>query len=403
MQSVHTAVVGAGQAGLAVSHELVGLGVEHVVLERDRIGASWASRWESFCLVTPNWSVQLPGFPYDGNNPNGFMPRDEIVAYLERYAAFFDCPVRTGANVTGVASGPEGDFSIALDGDDGLRARNLIVSTGAYQKPHAPAGMDGFPDHVRVVDITGYTGASDLPDGDVLIIGSGQTGCQIAEELLEAGRNVVLACGRAPWAPRRIGDKDLMWWLLESGFLDVDATTLPAEARLFANVLATGHGGGHDLHYRTLAERGVTLAGRFLGVENGEARFAPDLKDCVAWGDARYMQLRDHFRAHARENDLDLPDLPDPDPFETEGVEAVDLGDFGAVVLTSGFRPDYRSWLPWPDAFDDTGFPIQTEGASAAVPGLFFVGLHFMRKRKSALLCGVGEDAKVVATQVANR
>ena len=401
MQSVHTAVVGAGQAGLAASHELARLGVEHVVLERDRIGSSWASRWKSFCLVTPNWSVQLPGFPYDGGDPDGFMPRDEIVAYLERYAASFDSPVRTGVEVTGVALGPEGDFEIELDGDDGLRVRNLVISTGAYQKPLTPAGMDGFPDYLRVLDITGYTSVSDLPDGDVLIIGSGQTGCQIAEEIFGAGRNVVLACGRAPWAPRRIGDKDLMWWLVESGFLDVDATTLPAEARLFANVLATGHGGGRDLHYRTLADKGVTLTGRFLGVENGVARFAPNLKDCVAWGDARYRQLRDHFRAYALENGLEPPDLPDPEPFETEGVNAAHLGDFGAVILTSGFRPDYRSWLPWPDAFDDTGFPIQTEGASTLVPGLFFVGLHFMRKRKSALLCGVGEDAKVVADQIA--
>ena len=401
MHSIDTIVIGAGQAGLAASHELTQLGVDHVVLEKDRIGAGWANRWDSFCLVTPNWSVQLPGYPYDGDDPDGFMPRDEIVAYLERYASSFDSPVRLGAEVTGVSRHSDGDFEVDLEGEDTLRARHLIVSTGAYQKPYLPKGIEDLPKTVRTITATEYTNASDLPVGDVLIIGSGQTGCQLSEELFEAGRNVVLACGRAPWFPRRIAGKDVMWWLIESGFVDADATTLPAEARLFANVLATGHGGGHDIHYRTLADRGITLAGRFLGVENGRAHFAPDLSECVAWGDARFGQLRDHFATFAEAKGLDFPDLPNPEPFETHGVESVDLDGFGAVILTGGFRPDYASWLPWPDAFDDNGFPKQIDGASTEVPGLYFVGLHFMRKRKSALLCGVGEDAGVVARQIA--
>ena len=265
-----------------------------------------------------------------------------------------------------------------------------------------PTGIEDLPENVRTIDATEYTSVTDLPDGRVLIIGSGQTGCQLSEELFEAGRDVVLACGRAPWFPRRIAGKDVMWWLIESGFLDVDATTLPAEARLFAYVMATGHGGGHDIHYRTLADMGVTLAGRFLGVENGRAQFAPNLSECVEWGDARFGQLRDHFAAFAESEGLDFPDLPDPEPFECRGIESVDLNDFGAVILTGGFRPDYASWLPWPGAFDEDGFPKQFDGASTAVPGLYFVGLHFMRKRKSALLCGVGEDASVVVSQISN-
>jgi len=403
MQSVDTIVIGAGQAGLAASYELGERDIDHIVLEKERIGAGWANRWEKFCLVTPNWSVQLPGFPYDGHDPDGFMPRDDIVAYLERYAASFDSPVQTDSNVTAVSSGDEGAFAVDIEGKGAFRAKNLVVSTGAYQKPHMLPGSETLPNHLSTMDITTYTSASALPQGDVLIVGSGQTGCQLAEELSEAGRNVALACGRAPWAPRRIGNKDLMWWLVESGFLDVDATTLPTEARLFANVLASGHGGGHDLHYRTLEDKGITLTGRFLGTENGHARFAPDLTDSVSWGDARYGQLRDHFQKYADENGLDFPDLPDPKPFEALGVETMDLEPFGTVIFTGGFRPDYRSWLPWPDAFDEAGFPIQRDGASTVIPGLFFVGLHFMRTRKSALLCGVGDDAKVVAAQVANR
>lgn len=402
MQTTDTIVIGAGQAGLAASRELSTRGVDHVVLERDRIGAAWASRWDSFCLVTPNWSVRLPGYPYDGDDPDGFMPRDEIVAYLERYAANVGCPVRTGVLVTAVRDGDGGGFEIDT-ADETLRARNLVVSTGAYQRPFAPRGIDTLPGDVLTMDIRGYTGPGVLPEGRVLVIGSGQTGCQIAEELHEAGRDVVLACGRAPWAPRRVGDRDLMWWLLESGFLDVDAATLPEGARLFANVLATGHGGGHDLHYRTLRDLGVSLAGRFLGAENGRARFANDLRESVGWGDERYLQLRGVILEFADRQGLPEPAMAVPEPFDHDGPETVDLGDFGAVLYTSGFRPDYASWLPWPEAFDEDGFPVQKDGASLARDGLHFVGLHFMRKRKSALLCGVGEDAAVVADQISAR
>lgn len=402
MHPTDTIVIGAGQAGLAASYELTKHGVDHLVLEKDRIGSGWANRWESFCLVTPNWSVQLPGFPYDGNDPDGFMPRDEIVAYLERYAASFDSPVQLGANVTGVARNADGDFEVNLEGSNRFSARNLIVSTGAYQKPYLPAGVDDLPDHLRIIDANQYSKASDLPEGDVLIIGSGQTGCQLSEELFEAGHKVVLSCGRAPWGPRRIAGKDIMWWLIESGFLDVDATTLPSEARLFANILATGHDGGHDLHYRTLADMGVILAGRFLGAHEGRASFAPNLSECVEWGDARFGQLREHFGAFAKAKGIDFPDLLEPEPFQIQGIESVDLSTFGTVILTGGFRPNYTSWLPWTDAFDDDGFPKQVDGSSTVVSGLYFVGLHFMRKRKSALLCGVGEDAGVVARQIAS-
>lgn len=402
MQSIDTIVIGAGQAGLAVSYELSRNMVDHIVLEKDRIGAGWANRWENFCLVTPNWSVQLPGYPYDRDDPNGFMPRDEIVSYLERYAASFNSPVRTGVNVTAVRSGDDGGFVVEVESKGAYRAKNLVVSTGAYQKPLTPPGSEALPDHLRKMYSTEYTNVSALPDGDVLIIGSGQTGCQLSEEIYSAGRKVVLACGRAPWSPRRIGNKDVMWWLIESGFLDVDATTLPPEAKLFANVQSSGHGGGHDMHYRTLADMGITLAGRFLGAENGHAQFADNLAQSVSWGDTRFEQLRDHFQNYAKENGLEIPELPELEPFNAINVGTIDLRNFGTVIFTGGFRPDYRSWLPWPKAFDEAGFPIQIEGASTSVSGLYFVGLHFMRTRRSALLCGVGDDARVVATQVAN-
>jgi putative flavoprotein involved in K+ transport len=233
----------------------------------------------------------------------------------------------------------------------------------------------------------------------VLIVGSGQTGCQLAEELHQAGRDVVVACGKAPWLPRRVGGHDLVWWLRESGFLDLPVESLPSPAaRLNANILATGHGGGHDLHLRTLRADGVVLTGHFLGADGHEALFAADLRESVAWGDDRYRELADRFRQHVGD-----PGLDEPPPFGDEGPERIDLRDFGAVLFTSGFRPDYGSWLDLPGAFDDLGFPIHENGQSVIQPGIFFVGVHFLRKRKSSLLSGVGEDAAVVARGVAGR
>ena len=393
MEHVRVAVVGGGQAGLAVSHELTGLGVEHTVLERGRVGQTWRDRWDSFCLVTPNWTVQLPGGAYDGPDPDGFMLRDEIVRYLEGYAA--GSPLREGVDVEGVDRGDDG-FVLRTSGGD-LAADVLVVATGTYRRPHLPAAAGTLSGNLRRLTADDYRLPEALPDGAVLVVGSGQSGCQIAEELHEAGREVVLACGRAPWLPRRVGGRDFVWLLVESGFLDAGADSLPGpEARLFANVLATGRDGGHDLHLRVLRAAGVTLVGRFLGVEDGAARFAPDLAESVAWGDERYRQLADLFRKHGLE-----ADLTEPQPFDATAPERIDLRGFGAAIFTSGFRPDYASWLPWPEAFDPLGFPLHDDGASTAVPGLFFLGTHFLRKRKSSLLIGVGEDAAIVARRIA--
>ena len=395
MERVRVAVVGGGQAGLAVSHELRAHGVEHVVLERGRVGETWRSRWESFCLVTPNWTVQLPGQAYDGPEPDGFMPRDEIVGFLERYAQ--SAPVREGVEVEAVEPG---DPFLLRTSEGELRADAVVVASGSYRRPHLPAEAATLPDGLHRLTADEYRSPDALPDGAVLVVGSGQSGCQIAEELHEAGREVVLSCGRAPWFPRRHGGRDLLWWALETGFLDGSVDALPGpEARLGANLLASGRDGGHDLHLRVLRNRGVTLAGRFLGVEGSRARFADDLAASVGWGDDRYRELVRLFGGLARERGLDTT-FEEPEPFDATAPDGVDLGRLGAVVFTSGFRPDYASWLP-PAAFDGLGFPLQRDGESTVVPNLHFVGVHFLRKRKSALLVGVGEDAAVVASRIA--
>jgi putative flavoprotein involved in K+ transport len=400
MEDLDVVVVGGGQAGLATSHELASAGVEHVVLERGRIGESWRGRWDSFCLVTPNWTVQLPGMRYDGDDPDGYLPRDEIVGYLERYATSCAAPVREGVDVSSLETSDGGFLLRTSEGD--IHARAVVVSTGAYQRPHRPPGAATLPATLPRLDLEDYRNPSALPSGAVLIVGSGQSGCQLAEELLEAGREVVLSCGRAPWAPRRIGERDMVWWAVETGFLDETLSEQPSpSARLWANVLGTGHGGGHDLDLRTLRTAGVTLVGHFLGASGRVVRFANDLADSVAWGDERFRHTMGLVRGLVAERGLPMPQVPEPEPFDGSAPGEIDLANLGVVVFTGGFRPDYASWVRVPGAFDELGFPLHDEGASTAAPGLFFVGVHFLRKRKSSLLYGVGEDATIVARQIA--
>jgi len=397
-----TIVVGAGQAGLAVSHELTAAGLDHTVLERGEVANTWRRRWDTFCLVTPNWTVQLPGGSYDGADPDAYMPRDEVVAHLERYARSFSAPVREGVEVRSLMLASDGFILATSEGE--LRARTVVLTTGAYQKPHRPKGAEGFSGHVQIIDAEQYRNPDELARGSVLIVGSGQTGCQLAEELHEAGREVFLACGRAPWVPRRVGGRDIAYWIKETGFFDQQRTALPTPAaRLIANQQATGHGGGHDLHYRTLRAKGVTLLGRLQSVGGGQARFASDLGESVAFGDARYAQLRQMIQETCARKGFIPPDMPDPEPFDGSAPDSLPVDRLGAVIFTSGFRPDYASWVHIPGAFDESGFPVEQDGASLAAPGLYFCGVHFMRKRKSSLLIGVGEDAAIVARAVVAR
>jgi putative flavoprotein involved in K+ transport len=393
-------IIGAGHAGLAVSHELETAGLEHVVLERARVGQSWRTRWDSFCLVTPNWTVQLPGGAYRGAHPDGFMPRDDIVGHLENYAAKFRAPVREGVNVTSVEPARGGGLLLRTSSGD-IQADAVVLATGAYQKPHRPPGAASLPVGIHAIDSEAYRNPEALPSGRVLVVGSGQTGCQIAEELNGVGREVVLACGRAPWAPRRVEGRDIVSWVVKTPFLEQALDDLPTPlARLIANVQVTGRNGGHDLHYRTLMDAGVTLAGHFLGADDNSVVFAPDLAESVAFGDARYGDLSNLIRTSCLERGEHPPELPPPRPFSAESPERMDLRGCGAVIFTSGFRPDYTSWVHFPTGFDELGFPIQKDGASSVVAGLYFIGTHFLRKRKSATFLGISEDAALVAQEI---
>lgn len=402
MTNPQVVIVGAGQAGLAVSRELVAAGVDHVVLERRRLGQAWRSRWDSFCLVTPNWTMSLPGMPYEGDDPEGFVPRDDIVRYLERYASSFSAPVREGIDVQSLEGRAGGGFLLKTPAGD-MEAGIVVLATGAYQRPHRPAVAAELPRQLHVIDAENYTNPGALPPGSVLVVGSGQTGCQLAEELHNAGREVFLSCGRAPWAPRRLEGRDIISWLRDTSWFEtpLSALTSPA-ARLLANLQATGRAGGHDLHYRVLQAMGVELVGHLVGVDGTRARFAPDLSESVAFGDARYGDVRRMMQEQLPARGLPVPEMRDPPPFHADPPLEVDLAGFGAVIFTSGFRPDYARWVRFP-AFDEHGFPLTADGASSVVPGLYFVGVHFLRTRKSSLMFGVGDDATIVARSVGNQ
>ena len=394
-ESIDVVIVGAGQAGLSLSHELAAAGREHVVLERGRVGEAWRRRWDSFCLVIPNWTVQLPGGHYRGNDPHGFMPKREIVDHLVGYAKRFRAPVREGVVVTSL-EGEDGAFLLRTSAGE-IRARVVVLASGGYQRPHRPAAAAQLPPSVHAIDAEDYANPSALPPGNVLVVGSGQTGCQLAEEISEAGRDVSLACGRAPWIPRRFEGRDTIAWINDTPYFDASLTDLPSPAaRLLANPQMSGRSGGHDLNYRTLQVQGVQLLGHFIGVADGRAHFADDVAESVAFGDARYGQICELIRKTCAARSERAPEMPTPPSFAANGAESVALRDFGTVIFTSGFRPDYASWVKFPEAFDGDGFPIQQDGSSTVVPGLHFMGVHFQRKRKSATFLGVGEDATVL-------
>jgi putative flavoprotein involved in K+ transport len=350
--------------------------------------------------VTPNSTVVLPGATYSGPDPDGFMTLEELISHFETWAESFRPPVLEETQVSQLEPDPGGGWTLRLEGRD-LQARSVVVATGSYQKAHQPKVADTLPTNVQQLFAEEYKNPDRLPPGAVLIVGSGQTGCQLAEELREAGRTVFLSCGRCPWFPRRADDgRDSVLWMNESGFVDRTPDVLPSPAaRLVGNPQTSGHRGGHDLHFRTLHAIGVELLGRYAGAEGSTIHFADDLAASVDFGDAKWAELRVYMDAYCKRVGKAPPRFPPVEPMRIKTRAEVDLirEGVGSVIWTAGFRPDY-GWVK-AKVFDDMGFPIQVDGRTTA-PGLYFVGVHWMRKQKSAILYGVGEDAQVVAEQI---
>ena len=333
-ESTEVAIVGAGQAGLSVSWFLKQAGVDHVVLDGGRIAETWRSRrWDSFCLVTPNWSIKLPGGEYRAPDPDGFMPLADLIGHFESWAQSFEAPVREKCTVSQLGGAPEGGFLLSVPGGE-MRARQVVVASGAFQRAHRPAGAEAIPRSVEQLLAEEYSNPAALAPGAVVVVGCGQTGCQLAEELHRAGRKVFLACGRSWWVPRRLAGRDFIWWMAESGFMDKTPDTPPSPAaRLFGNPHATGHRGGYDLHFRTLRAAGVELLGRFAGADESTLYFADDLAASVDFGDTRLADFRKHVDAWCLTKGVEAPAYETPAPMRVRTRIELDVAAQGITTI----------------------------------------------------------------------
>jgi putative flavoprotein involved in K+ transport len=401
-----TIVIGAGQAGLATSWHLKQRGLEHLVLERGRVGETWRSRrWDSFRLLITNRMCQLPGFGYTGSEPDGFMWRDEVVKLFEAYARGFAAPVREGVAVTELRRGLDGDWEILTAGGESLRAANVVVATGAYQRPHVPRLAAEMDPRLVQIHADGYRNPEQLPDGAVLVVGGGSSGGQIAADLARAGRTVYLALGRCSWLPRRYRGRDITQWNDATGFSTQPVQSLddPA-ARLKCLPMLTGTDTGEDMTPRTLRDEGIVITGRLIGVDRNIVSFADDLAATLAAGDAFVALIKAQIDAYIEANALDAPVAPGgspiPDMCETLRELDVDAAGVTSIVWATGYRMDF-GWIL--DAeFDEQGFPVH-QGGVTSEPGLYFVGLPWLTTRGSSFIPGVGPDAERIVADIAAR
>jgi putative flavoprotein involved in K+ transport len=401
-----TVIVGGGHAGLAMSHQLSRRGRAHVVLERGRVAERWRSeRWDSLHFQFPNWSLALPGQPYDGPQPDGFSSRDEVVAFIERYCVATAAPVRTGVRVDAIRPGPGAD-GFRLETSHGIVvASNVVVATGPYQEPVIPAPAGGLPERIAQVHSSAYRNPAGLPPGAVLVVGSGASGCQIVEDLLAAGRRVFLSVGRHRRFPRRYRGRDMFWWMEQMGALDQTLDERP-DARERPNPLVTGVGGGHEINLRFYAARGVVLLGHVEAIEGSRLRLADDLDAQLARGDEGVAVFTRAVDAHVERAGLSAPEEPAPAPPppapKSASIRALDLDaeSVTSVIWATGFRRDF-GWIHLP-VLDERGEPIHRRGVTSC-PGLYFLGLPWLHTLKSSVLCGVGRDADHLAECIASR
>lgn len=404
MERVDAVVIGAGQAGLSASYFLTRHGREHLVLERGRVGETWRSqRWDGFCLNTPNWAQLLPGFEYRGNEPDAFAPLTEVVDYVEGYARSFSAPIRENATVRALRR--DGERFVAETDDSAIEAADVIVASGAFQQPRARVpGTAAAPVELQLTT-SEYRNPEQLPDGAVLVVGGGQSGCQVTDELISAGRNVWLSIGACTWFPRRYRGRDFVSWAMELGLLDQTVDSLPSPAaRLACNPPISGNDGGHDCHPRWLAGRGASVVGRLAAIEGTAAHFERGVEDTLGAGDAFAAEITGGIDEFIAGHGIDAPEAEyrDRGPSPVADTVELDLREHGitTVLWASGFRPDY-SWIDL-DVADEYGWPIQQRGVSPHA-GLYFVGVNWLHKRKSALFCGVGEDAEHVVSHLVER
>jgi putative flavoprotein involved in K+ transport len=405
--SHHNAVViGGGQAGLAMSYCLQQRGIEHVVLEKNRVGHEWREhRWDSFCLVTPNWQCRLPGFPYNGPDPHGFMLKDEIVRYLEDYVRFFQPPLREGVAAVRLQARPKGGFDVSTTAGDCF-AEQVVVATGGYHTPRVPRWAERLPDTVAQLHSSQYRRPASLAPGEVLVVGTGQSGCQIAEDLHLAGRRVHLAVGSAPRTARRYRGRDVVDWLEDMGYysLPVHEHPLKERVRAKANHYVTGRDGGRDIDLRQRAREGMQLYGHVEGARGTRLALVGDLKRNLDQADAVAESIKTSIDKFIADRGIEAPVEARYRPVWEPAGETASLDLAGASITTviwcTGFHSDYR-WVEVP-IFDGRGYPVHFRGVTAA-SGLYFLGLPWLHTWGSGRFSGVAVDADYLGDRVEER
>jgi putative flavoprotein involved in K+ transport len=402
-EKIDTLVVGAGQAGIAMSEHLSRAKIAHLVVERGRIAERWRSeRWDSLVANGPAWHDRFPGMEFNATGPDGFAPKEEVADYFAAYAAMIDAPLRCGVEVTGVRR-HEGRPGFRVETSDGvIEAMRVVAATGPFQKPVIPPVIPGDASILQMHSNT-YRNPDQMPDGAVLVIGAGASGTQIADDLLVAGRRVYLSVGPHDRPPRRYRGRDFVWWLGVLGKWDAEP---PAANTAHVTIAVSGANGGETIDFRRLAARGITLLGMTQSYADGVLSVAPDLKENISRGDDNYLALLDEADAYVARNALDLPEEPDarriePDPeCLTNPILTLDLAAAGvkSVVWATGFEVDF-SWLQV-DAFDEHGRPKHQRGI-APERGIYFLGLPWLSQRGSSFIWGVWHDAKHIADHIA--
>lgn len=401
-EDVEVLVVGAGQAGVAISQHLTERGVSHVVLERGRIAERWRSeRWDSLAANGPVWHDRFPGMEFADLHPDAFASKEQVADYFASYAEKFAAPIRCGVDVTAVRP-KHGEAGFRVESSAGaFDARYVVAATGAFQHPVIPAIVPAESGLVQLHS-SSYRNPKQLPEGAVLVVGAGSSGVQIAAEIQKSGRQVFLSVGPHDRPPRSYRGRDFVWWLGVLGKWDASA---PAQGAEHVTIAVSGADGGHTVDFRSLAESGIQLVGRTASFANGTMRFNPDLRTNIENGDANYLGLLDEADAYVLRNGLDLPEEPNarvlgPDPVSmTDPLLELDLVQAGvaSIVWATGFSVDY-DWLEV-DAFDERGRPRQHRGVSVE-QGVYFLGLPWQSRRGSSFIWGVWHDAQFVADHI---
>ena len=396
--TITTVVIGAGHAGLAMSKCLTDRSIDHVVLERGEVANSWRTeRWDSLRLLTPNWQSRLPGYGYEGDDPDGYRTMPETIAFIDRYASVISAPVQTNTIVTSVCGNDTG-YAVATDQGD-WQCRTVVLATGACNIPNVPAVADAVPSQIANLTAAQYRNPDQLDDGGVLVVGASATGTQLAEEIHRSGRPVTLAAGEHIRVPRVYRGRDILWWMDLTGVHDerYDEIEDINRARKIPSFQLVGTPQRATLDINALTDIGVNLIGKFAGIQDGKAQFSGSLRNLCAMSDLKMNRLLNTFDEWATENGLDdeveaphrLPDttVEDSPPL---GMNLTD-GRISTILWATGYRPDY-SWLNVP-VFDRKG-QIRHDGGIVDQPGLYLMGMQFLRRRKSALIDGAGDDAR---------